>query len=126
MAMRLEWGELATLIGINRTMLHYVRKGERHLSIKALRRLEQAERAAGIATAPSPEPEIITNVSMVREAGEIKKVNISDVRAGIVGVQAALENLLRIIDRLECPEAGGQGGEKPPPKNREYPPGRET
>lgn len=51
----LQWGELCDLLDIKRSMLHYLRKGERNLSFKALRRLEQAEREAGILP-PAPPP----------------------------------------------------------------------
>lgn len=42
------WGELCKLLDISRTMLHYLKTGERELSAKALRRLSEAEREAGI------------------------------------------------------------------------------
>lgn len=47
----MEWGELATHMGISRSMLDFVRKGQRNLSFPALRRLEECERQAGLAPA---------------------------------------------------------------------------
>jgi len=52
-ALRYQWGELAEHLGLSRSMLDQVRKGQRQLSFKALTRLEQAEQAAGITPAAS-------------------------------------------------------------------------
>lgn len=44
----LTWGELCDLLKISRTMIHYVRSGQRQLSERAVWRLSEAERLAGI------------------------------------------------------------------------------
>jgi|GEM_PF-5690663 len=54
------WGELCNLLEISRTMLHYIKTGERELSAKALRRLAQAEKEAGIAIVGLIEPVKLT------------------------------------------------------------------
>ena len=46
----LPWRDLAEFLGISRTWLHHVKKGEHDLGVKAMYRLLQAEREAGIDT----------------------------------------------------------------------------
>lgn len=46
----LEWGELAVLLGISRSMLNQIRSGNRHPSPKLLRKIQEAEK-----TLPHPE-----------------------------------------------------------------------
>lgn len=72
-AMRLEWGELASALQINRTMLHYLRKGQRNPSIRALRRIEDAEQKAGLVPPPvkqreAPEPAEIPDERKVEKS----------------------------------------------------------
>ena len=90
----LQWGELCDLLGIKRSMLHYLRKGERNLSFKALRRLEQAEREAGILP-PAPPPQIPSSDT---ETGSIKNSTISGMGIG-KGIDR--EELRRTIDELK-------------------------
>jgi transcriptional regulator with XRE-family HTH domain len=52
--LKFEWGELAHHLDLSRSMLDQVRKGKRHLGMKAMRRLEQAEGAAGIIPHSAP------------------------------------------------------------------------
>lgn len=47
-ALSLEWGELAAKLDISRSMLDHVRNGLRTFGPKTVRRLEQAEREAGL------------------------------------------------------------------------------
>jgi len=47
-AKTLGWGELADLLEIKRSMLHYLRNGQRNLSYKTLRKLQAAERESGL------------------------------------------------------------------------------
>lgn len=54
LALKVEWGELAGHLGMSRAMLDFVRKGQRNLSIKASRRLEEVERAAGLSPPQVP------------------------------------------------------------------------
>ena len=42
------WGEICDLLQVNRSMMHYLRTGERQPSPKLLRRIEEAEKEAGI------------------------------------------------------------------------------
>ena len=49
-ALVLGWSELAERLEISRAMLDFVKTGKRNASPKLLRRIEQAEREAGIAT----------------------------------------------------------------------------
>jgi len=72
--LRLEWGELSTQLGLSRSMLDQVRKGQRNLSIKALRRLEEVERSAGILP-PAPPPPTAVAPAQDRPS---KNLKISD------------------------------------------------
>jgi hypothetical protein len=69
----MEWGELATHLGLSRAMLDFARKGQRNLSFKAIRRLEDAERDAGIL----PPASIISPPESRPETGSIKNITIS-------------------------------------------------
>lgn len=54
--LNLSWGELCDQLGIGRSMLAYLRSGARNPSMKLLRRIIEAERAAGIAPLESAQP----------------------------------------------------------------------
>ncbi len=58
------WDELATYLDLSRTMLHYVRKGERDLSAKAALRMRDAEKNAGLIAV-----DLSQSLAVVREAG---------------------------------------------------------
>lgn len=51
------WEELGKRLQLSRIMLHYVRKGERDLSVKALHRLLNEEKDAGLVPAPTDKSE---------------------------------------------------------------------
>lgn len=51
-ALHLEWGELADLLGISRSMLDQTRKGRRAFGPHIMRKLQQAEVEAGIREPP--------------------------------------------------------------------------
>ena len=90
----MEWGELATHLGISRSMLDFVRKGQRNLSFPAIRRLEDAEREAGILAstpAPPPDPE-------PSESPQIKKRKISE-KGDLKGQEKA--ELMAKLDMIE-------------------------
>ena len=97
--MRFEWGELASHLGLSRSMLDMVRKGNRNLSIKALRRLEECERETGIlppikAPSESGKPD---------ETGPIKKHQISEIGPGYHTdeLRAILDQLNELAARVE-------------------------
>lgn len=52
--LHLNKGEVCDLLGIGRTMLHYLKTEERNLSPKAYRKLEEEEDKAGIRVILSP------------------------------------------------------------------------
>jgi transcriptional regulator with XRE-family HTH domain len=56
----LTWDELGTLLGLSRTMLHYLRTGKREMGIHARRRLSEAEKEAGIR---DREEELLTTIA---------------------------------------------------------------
>jgi transcriptional regulator with XRE-family HTH domain len=96
---KLEIGEVCDLLGISRTMLHYVKKGQRNLSFKALRRLEEAEREAGIS-------EPITHQAKEKPPlrQERKKVIIASVKDALGSIRAALDRLDECLGQLEHDE----------------------
>jgi transcriptional regulator with XRE-family HTH domain len=100
-AMRLQWGELAVHIGLSRSMLDQVRKGQRNLSFAALSRLEDAERAAGI-TPPSSSvgpPSVVE----LRAPDSLPKENISisGARKELAEIAAISRDLAARIAALE-------------------------
>lgn len=49
--LQLNWSEIAAKVGLSESMLYQVKAGKKNLSDKAIYRLEQAERSAGLAPA---------------------------------------------------------------------------
>jgi transcriptional regulator with XRE-family HTH domain len=94
--LRLEWGQLAERLGLSRAMLDFVRKGQRNLSFKALNRLEDAERAAGILPPPLP-------IDVIKEDEEppAQKNEIISDREELRAIAIALRDLCTRINRLE-------------------------
>lgn len=50
----IDWGGVCDVLGIKRSMLHYLRNGERRPSSDLMRKLIEVERSAGIDTPPVP------------------------------------------------------------------------
>jgi transcriptional regulator with XRE-family HTH domain len=98
-SLKLEWGELAKRLELSRAMLDFVRKGQRNLSFKALRRLEEAEREAGIS-------EPITHQAKEKPPlrQERKKVIIASVKDALGSIRAALDRLDECLGQLEHDE----------------------
>ncbi len=74
--------QVAEAIGVGKSMLMMVKSGQRHLSTRALYRLEQAERAAGIAP-----------------PGNVTKCH-SDDSTVLVRVADALERIATALEKL--------------------------
>lgn len=62
-AKTLSWGELCAELDIKRSMLHYLRNGDRGPSAKLSRRIEKAERDAGIQP-PDTGPPVASNAGI--------------------------------------------------------------
>ena len=77
--LRLTWGDLAQRLGLSRSMMDQVRKGQRNLSFPALSRLEEVERSAGIAPPPLAIREPRPTYSAPEQNGSIS-VDAEDVR----------------------------------------------
>jgi transcriptional regulator with XRE-family HTH domain len=110
--LRLEWGELADHLGMSRAMLDFVRQGQRNLSFPALRRLEEAERAAGIS------PPVVTTVSAQPPAPDPaagmnqEKLEISPLSRD-ERIAAAIAEAIAALQRVQAILAEGFEGSKP-------------
>ena len=105
--MRVEWGELAGVLDISRTMLHYVRRGERSLSLKAIRRLEQAEQHVGLALsepsiihAYNSRPAAVAESAPESETAKRKSVKIGALMAALDRIDAELKSVRRAVAEL--------------------------
>lgn len=104
--LRLEWGELAEQLDMSRSMLDFIRKGQRNPSFKALNRIEQAEREAGILPPiPSPKTPVfdpeetpIKN-STILEKGSDKGIDREELLRTIDDLKRLLGDLERIYKR---------------------------
>ena len=77
------WDQVASDIGLSRSMLMMIKSGKRNLSAKALYRLEQAEISAGIRPSPS-----------VREnPAEYGRSLIAEMRDGLRDILSDLEKI---------------------------------
>ena len=94
--LRLEWGELAEQLQISRSMLDFVRKGQRNMSFKALNRLEELERSAGILP---PKPSI--DVVKVEEGIPDEESEMLSDREELRAIAIELRDLCTRINRLE-------------------------
>ena len=86
------WDELGIELKLSRAMLHYVRKCERAMSERALFRLAEAERAAGITPPLISYGEQQPNAAMLHDT-PAKKV--------IAKLRRQVEELLETINELE-------------------------
>jgi len=96
-ALRLEWGELANRLDMSRSMLDFVRKGQRNLSFGALHRLEELERSAGLLNGPVP-----TGVAMESQGGyttapDRKEVNKLEAFQEIKRIRESLTKLEKLL-----------------------------
>jgi transcriptional regulator with XRE-family HTH domain len=106
-ALKMEWGELATHLGISRSMLDFVRKGQRNLSFPAIRRLEAVEKEAGILPQIQLYPDHKTSATMARDApiknlkilekGDAKGPTFESIMAKLDAVQAELDELRKRV-----------------------------
>ncbi len=78
------WAEIGKMIGLSRTMLHHLRKGEHEPSQRTLARLQQAEIDAGLRESSVGRPGILRLI----ESNALTDLNIvpSDHDAGVVQV----------------------------------------
>lgn len=103
-ALRLQWGELAARLNLSRSMLDQVRRDRRKLSIKAIRRLEEAERDAGIEVASclTVREEMMaygankgdsTRVSKRLKIGELKQSSVVEIERMLSQLKQQLERM---------------------------------
>src|SRR6266481_4936794 len=79
------WAAVGEMIGLSRTMLHHLRRGENEPSQKTLARLEQAEIKAGLREPPG-EGLGILHLLQTTPLGDVK-IEPSDHDAGVVQVK---------------------------------------
>ena len=103
-AKTLSWGELCDLLQVNRSMMHYLRTGERKPSPKLLRRIEEAEKEAGIGI-------IILTRELIPDPKTPAKAAKTDYGNSIVGKNFVLrelslmrEDAARLTSRIEALE----------------------
>lgn len=100
--LRMQWGQLADHIGLSRSMLDFVRKGQRNLSFEALHRLESAEREAGIAPPAEPVLNVDTAVAPPPPApageGKEKKKHFAELCQRIARIEAELAALRKELE----------------------------
>lgn len=104
----LSWGELCDLLKISRTMIHYVRSGQRQLSEKAMWRLSEAERTAGIMPPedrmPSSQEELQSSRQDLNTMSEVDRHEISilghKIARATARVNSATAELMALHDRM--------------------------
>ncbi|MDZ7317468.1 MAG: hypothetical protein ONB24_15255 [candidate division KSB1 bacterium] len=94
----LDWGGMCRYLGIKRSMLHYLRTGARNPSPKLLRKIIEAERAAGLLP-----PETGLPTSGKPASGDFQRLEKLD-RAEL---KKLLEDVNRMKERLERLLGGG-------------------
>jgi hypothetical protein len=87
------WDELGAQLDLKRSMLHYVRKGERNMSDLSIHRLEELEKAAGIALVASGPSDALSG------ADSSSTAYLEDAFLG--EVSAELQNLREAVLALE-------------------------
>ena len=96
------WGELASAMGISRSMLDQVRKGTRIFSPKTARQLEELELKAGLRESHPPLPQ---------PSGDLTG-DIHTICTRLSGMEKALERMATALERLAASHAEGQEEEK--------------
>ena len=96
-ALRLEWGELAKRLDMSRSMLDFVRKGQRNLSFGALHRLEDLERSVGLLKDPVPTGVAMESQGAYNTAPDRKEVNKLEAIQEIKRIRESLDKLEKLI-----------------------------
>jgi transcriptional regulator with XRE-family HTH domain len=78
------WAEVGKMVGLSRTMLHHLRRGQHKPSQRTLARLEQAEMRSGLREAPAARKGIRGLLESLPVSG--LRIEASDHDAGIVQV----------------------------------------
>jgi transcriptional regulator with XRE-family HTH domain len=99
--LRLEWGELAERLGLSRSMLDFVRKGQRNLSFKALSRLEDVERCAGFTPPPPIRLAVHSPPVEYTVKRERKPLDIVELKRQVAAMKRQLASLERMIEEAE-------------------------
>lgn len=89
-----DWGGLCDALGIKRVMLHYLRKGERNPSADLLRKIIEAERAAGLAPAARPPT---SGKSIAGDVQRLEKLDRAELRKAIAIIEQGLAGLKKAL-----------------------------
>lgn len=84
------WGELASAMGVSRSMLDQVRNGKRCFGPKAMRQLEALEERAGLRECLRQAPQV---------DGDLV-ADIRTIRTHLAGVDKALERIAAALEKI--------------------------
>jgi transcriptional regulator with XRE-family HTH domain len=99
-ALRMDWGELAAHLRMSRSMLDFARKGQRNLSFKAVRRLEELEREVGLI------PSVETSIALINKKLEnypstgLTRDEVSELREIIAEWKVKIGRIESLLDKL--------------------------
>jgi transcriptional regulator with XRE-family HTH domain len=105
-ALRLEWGQLAERLGVSRAMLDFMRKGQRNPSFRTLERIEAAEHAAGLTTAPPSRLVVAESAPEYRPIVKPKHLNMAELRREVVELRRRLDRLASMLEDVSEEDAG--------------------
>jgi hypothetical protein len=98
------WGELAKIIGISRAMLDFLRNGSKAAGPKVLRRIVDAERAAGLLPPATVLSVVKSESPVVRETagahGYASGKGQVPARAELEALRADLKRLLERVEKM--------------------------
>lgn len=97
-ALKMGWGELADAMGISRSMLDQVRKGNRVFSPKTLRQLEAMETQAGLRAPDKPKPPSEANLP----------TGIHTICTHLLGIEKALERIAGVLEKMMTKQEAGK------------------
>ena len=94
---QLSWDGLAVLLGVNRSFFFHIKAGRTRFSAKALYRLEQAERAAGIEVPVPTVPEALERVQDATDE-DLEFYKGQNAAYRLQGLRDRLADLLKALD----------------------------
>ena len=93
------WEDLGKELELSRSMLHYIRSGERQLSGRSLHRLCDAERAAGIETDSLIEKKLVLSGLMLPQTPAEQEILQTIILEKVAAIELACSELRSILTR---------------------------